>query len=369
MKRVGTWPNFSYSPTFIHVTEEEDVHCHNSLCRRDLSSEGGSSISYSSAPPWSRSSPSSIHSMSPSPTCSSTNITPPGSPQSTTAPTTDFCNHSLSHVSSEFFTPRNQSASIPRTGNESDSRIERDFRAAIANAKKTEYKVESGEGGGKEECGSPKCESISTTYESAVATLDHYHNHHQYNHHQVVINGSAREELMMMKRKNAAAQSRKEEEEEDDDNGGEGEEEEEMMRLKETSNHQHIHSTNGDTATRMTRRPKPYPEFLDEVERQQIDAHIDAWKKSQYIKLQNKLREKEAEINDWETRQKNKAEEELKIVEKKLQKTLAKVAEAAENKKARERRSVVKKMAKVSQISEKMHTAKSMKCLKLMRLC
>lgn len=106
-------------------------------------------------------------------------------------------------------------------------------------------------------------------------------------------------------------------------------------------------------------RPKPYQEFLDEVEKHKHRAEIDAWKKAAYTDLLNKLKRKEADIDCWESSQRSKAEFKLDRIERKLDKKRAKaaqkmhqkIAEAkmeAERGKARERRSALKEMAKLS---------------------
>ncbi|GMH31272.1 hypothetical protein Nepgr_033115 [Nepenthes gracilis] len=331
MKRVQPWPTlFPSSTTTTSKSLVNTIPADQETGRRDSTSDTGRRCEPAT---WSMSSLLAVLPESPSPICSSDAGSSPNSPP-------DFCSFSQSHVSSELSNARNQiTTHLPCLCKLSESRIERDY--ADANSKnKYEFEAMAGGSGKEEWVGSSMRGSMSssTVYESAVD-------------HREIISGSTSSAALLT--------------------------EEEAVEEETAGPKQTPHPI---PTPRRNRRPKPYTDFLDQLKTQQIDAQIDTWCKSKHIKLQNKLRRKDADIDAWEWREINKAKQDMKTVEKKLQEKRAKAEEKMQvrighvkmvsaNERTRWQRLISRKMSEVAKASEKMRATKSMTWLKRMTCC
>ncbi|KAF4401855.1 uncharacterized protein LOC133033428 [Cannabis sativa] len=123
-------------------------------------------------------------------------------------------------------------------------------------------------------------------------------------------------------------------------------------------------------------RPKPYSTFLDEVKKQELEAEVEAWKKTKETELIDKLARKEAAINEWEHKKTSKIVEEMKKFESKLEKKRAKalqkfqkkmnIAKAEANKMTtKARKETIEKISDISKISDTALATKNSKCVKL----
>ncbi|KAJ6344408.1 hypothetical protein OIU76_006013 [Salix suchowensis] len=161
---------------------------------------------------------------------------------------------------------------------------------------------------------------------------------------------------------------------------------EDQEKLPYDSNPKYDHNINSSDAGsvdcgnhKLTTRPKPYSDFLDEMKAQELEAQMGAWKKAKHRELMTKLSRNEAVIHDWEYKQTQKALKDMRKVENKLERKRAEALERAHKRinKARNeankaagklRESAMKKVTKIARESETQGT-KNPIWRKLLKLC